>query len=87
EDEQRASNIYIGKALNILCQQVRSTSGPPCDGNRLLRATQRCVETSRARQEFTLENASVMMFHLGELIHHPPLQRCCSATITDPLAP
>ena len=87
EDEQRASNIYIGKALNILCQQVRRTSGPPCDGNRLLRATQRCVETIRARQEFTLENASVMMFHLGELINHPPLQRCCSATITDHLAP
>ncbi|WP_163003868.1 hypothetical protein, partial [Pseudomonas viridiflava] len=29
----------------------------------------------------------MMMFHLGELINHPPLQRCCSATITGHLAP
>lgn len=87
EDEQRASNIYLGKALNILCQLVRRSGALACDGNLLIRATHRCAEAIAARQDFTLENVSVIMFHLGELINHPPLQRVSSQLVTTHLAP
>ena len=84
---QRISNIYLGKALNILCQLVRRSGALPCDAALLLRATQRCVEAIRARHEFTLENASVIMFHLGELINHAPLKAACSEAITRHMVP
>ncbi|WP_145478133.1 hypothetical protein [Stenotrophomonas rhizophila] len=87
EDDRRAPNIQLGKALNILCQLVRRSAALPCEGERLVRTTQRCVEVVRARQEYTLENVSVIMFHLGELINHPPLQARCAATISEHLAP
>lgn len=87
EHELRVSNIHLGKALNILCQMVRRSAALPCDATCLQRATQHSVDAVRARQEFTLENISVIMFHLGELINHPPVQKACAATISEHLAP
>ncbi|MFL9582536.1 hypothetical protein [Stenotrophomonas sp. AB1(2024)] len=86
-DEQRISNMCLGKALNILCQLVRRSGELACDSHRLIRATHRCADVLAAREAFTLENVSVIMFHLGELINYPPLQRVSSKVITDHLAP
>lgn len=87
EHEQRASNIYLGKALNILCQLARRRGALAVDERLLSEAAHACAGVVAARQEFTLENVSVIMFHLGELINHAQLQQVCSRTITDHLAP
>ncbi|OEZ01197.1 hypothetical protein BIY45_07515 [Stenotrophomonas sp. BIIR7] len=87
DDPQRVSNIYLGKALKILCQLVRRSGTLPFDSRQLQRAGNRAIAAIRARQDFTLENLSVIMFHLGELINHRPLQESCSHTITRHLQP
>ncbi|WP_315389550.1 hypothetical protein [uncultured Stenotrophomonas sp.] len=84
---QRVSNIYLGKALNILCQLVRRRGEVDCDSTLLLAAARNAILAIRARQDFTLENLSVIMFHLGELINHPKLQTLCGRAITRHLLP
>lgn len=87
DGQERISNIYLGKALNILCQLVRRRGELDCDGKLLLSAAHRSVQAIRVRQDFTLENLSVIMFHLGELINHPSLQKLCGRAITAHLLP
>ncbi|WP_367345482.1 hypothetical protein [Stenotrophomonas bentonitica] len=87
DPQQRVSNIYLGKALNILCQLVRRRGEVDCDGTLLLAAARHAILAIRARQDFTLENLSVIMFHLGELINHPKLQTICARAVTRHLLP
>ncbi|MGH8466487.1 MAG: hypothetical protein ACRER5_20305 [Pseudomonas sp.] len=87
DSQSRVSNIYLGKALNILCQLVRRRGELDCDGKLLVDAARCSIQAIRARQDFTLENLSVIMFHLGELINHPTLQSRCGQTITQHLLP
>jgi len=87
DNAQRASNVYVGKALNILCHLLRRDGPPPCDGALLVRAVERCAMAIAERREFNLVNLSLVMFHFGELINHPPLQDVCRRIITDHLAP
>lgn len=87
DHEHRASNIYLGKALNILCRLVRVRGTLSLDERLLSAATHACAKAVSARQDFSLENVSVLMFHLGELINHAQLQQVCSRTIIGHLAP
>lgn len=87
EHEQRVSNIYLGKALNILCKLTGQRGALALDERLLSTATRACTRVIAARQLYTLENASVIMFHLGELMNHAPLQRVCSRTIVGHLVP
>jgi hypothetical protein len=81
------SNVHLGKALNILCQLVRKRGHVSCDSTLLQAAACNAILAIRARTDFTLENLSVIMFHLGELINHPKLQEMCSEAITKHLLP
>jgi len=87
DPQQRVSNIYVGKALNILCQLLRRRGEFDYDSTRLLAAARHAILAIRARHDFTLENLSVIMFHLGELINHPKLQTVCGRAITRHLLP
>ncbi|MFL9582537.1 hypothetical protein [Stenotrophomonas sp. AB1(2024)] len=80
--DQRISNVYVGKALHILCRLVGDGSGLPCDGALLRRAVNWCLEVLTARDEFTIENLSVIMFHLGGLINHAPVAQASSDVIS-----
>lgn len=81
------SNVHLGKALNILCQLVRKRGHVSCDSSLLQAAACNAILAIRARTDFTLENLSVIMFHLGELINHPNLQEMCGEAITRHLLP
>lgn len=87
EHEQRASNIYLGKALNILCKLVDQRGALVLDERRLSAAAQACTRVVASRKQFTMENASVIMFHLGELMNHAALQQGCCQTIINHLVP
>lgn len=85
--QRRISNIYLGKALNILCKLTDQRGALALDERLLSTVARTCVQVVAARQAFTLENASVIMFHLGELMNHAPLQQVCSQTIIDHMVP
>lgn len=87
EHEHRASNIYLGKALNILCKLAGQRGALDLNERLLSAATRACADVVTARQTFTLENAGVIMFHLGELMNHAPLQQVCSKAIVRHLVP
>ncbi|MBT2766452.1 hypothetical protein J7J08_02215 [Stenotrophomonas sp. ISL-67] len=79
--DQRISNVYVGKALHILSSVVGDGSGLPCDGTLLKRAVNWCLEVLTARDEFTIENLSVIMFHLGGLINYAPVAQASGGVI------
>lgn len=86
ETDQRVSNIYLGKALNLLCR-VGGQGQSPCDSAVLVRAVNWCMEVLRGRTEFTLENLSVIMFHLGGLMNLAPVSEASCELIGRFLAP
>jgi hypothetical protein len=86
EVEQRVSNIYLGKALNILCRLVGEEKCP-CDTAGVVRVLKWCVKMIRARSDFTLENLSLIMFHLGGLVNFAPVSKACSELISNVLVP
>ncbi|HDS0922714.1 TPA: hypothetical protein QDZ10_001169 [Stenotrophomonas maltophilia] len=87
EHDQRVSNIYLGKALNLLCKLVGQRGALALNERLISTATEACTKVVAARQQFTLENASVIMFHLGELMNHASLQQGCCQTIINHLVP
>lgn len=86
ETEQRVTNIYLGKALNLLCR-VGGQEPLPCASAVLVRAVNWCMEVLRGRTEFTLENLCVIMFHLGGLMNRASVAEACSEMISGCLAP